>query len=72
MQKLLGMLNWFRPFIKNLSIRIYEITNLLKKNVEINFTERMEKVICHDCVVHDCKLDKSLVKIKTVCCPSLF
>ena len=40
MQSLLGFINWFRPYIDNLSNRIYTITNKLKAQNKFKWTEQ--------------------------------
>ncbi|KII70242.1 Transposon Tf2-6 polyprotein [Thelohanellus kitauei] len=43
--KLIGRLNWYRPFVKNLSGKIADITDKLKGSAEFKWTEEDGKVL---------------------------
>ena len=48
LQKLLGCINWLRPFIKDLSIRILPLTDLLKNkqsNSPIHWNSELQKIV---------------------------
>ncbi|KAG0441169.1 Transposon Ty3-I Gag-Pol polyprotein [Dictyocoela muelleri] len=34
LQKILGLLNWYRPFVKSLSIKLYDLNSLLNKKLQ--------------------------------------
>ncbi|WUR04935.1 endonuclease [Vairimorpha necatrix] len=45
-QKLIGVLNWYRKFIPNLSTRVYEITNMLKQdNKKIHLNKKLKSIL---------------------------
>ncbi|KAI5148066.1 hypothetical protein ENBRE01_0080 [Enteropsectra breve] len=43
--RLLGFINWFRPFIKRLSDRILPLTRQTKKEIPFNWTETEQKIV---------------------------
>ncbi len=55
LQSLLGFINWFRPYVKNLSTRLLRITNKLKEksftwgDEEINITMRFLMIFKVEC-----------------------
>lgn len=45
LQKLLGFINWFRPFIKNLSIEIQPLTDLLRKASPLSWKDNHTTIV---------------------------
>lgn len=45
LQKLLGLINWFRPYIKNLSIKLSSITKKLEEKVKFEWYEKDSNII---------------------------
>ena len=45
LMKLIGLLNWFRPFIKNLSGRIHQFTEKLKKQNKFSWNDNDKRTV---------------------------
>ncbi|KAG0440919.1 Retrovirus-related Pol polyprotein from transposon 17.6 [Dictyocoela muelleri] len=59
-QKLLGILNWYRLFIPNMSNRVSKISDLLKiKGLQIKWTDEMKKIILD--IKNDIKRESILI-----------
>ena len=45
LQRLLGMLNWFRTYIPNLSEKLHSVTHKLKKNEKFEWSDQDTRTV---------------------------
>ena len=45
LMSIIGTINWFRPYIKNLSMKIYPITNMLQKGNKLEWTNKHTQIL---------------------------